>query len=129
MKKILSLLLFILLCTVKIQSQTVYITNTGEKYHVQTCRYLKKSCIAVDLSSAVNDGYTPCSVCKPPATTQSGSSSNSGSKPNSHTENKNSGSSSSKSASSQCTATTKKGTRCSRMTTSTNGKCWQHGGG
>lgn len=28
----------------------------------------------------------------------------------------------------QCSATTKKGTRCSRMTLSPNGLCWQHGG-
>lgn len=26
----------------------------------------------------------------------------------------------------QCSATTKKGTQCSRMTTSLSGKCWQH---
>ncbi len=28
----------------------------------------------------------------------------------------------------RCSATTKKGTQCSRMTYSSNGKCWQHGG-
>jgi hypothetical protein len=28
----------------------------------------------------------------------------------------------------QCSAITKKGTRCTRMTKSPNGKCWQHGG-
>ncbi|MEI6174200.1 MAG: DNA/RNA non-specific endonuclease [Bacteroidota bacterium] len=28
----------------------------------------------------------------------------------------------------QCSATTKKGKQCSRMTYSPNGKCWQHGG-
>ena len=28
----------------------------------------------------------------------------------------------------RCSATTKKGTQCSRMTFSANGKCWQHGG-
>ncbi|MEI8048747.1 MAG: DNA/RNA non-specific endonuclease [Bacteroidota bacterium] len=28
----------------------------------------------------------------------------------------------------QCTAVTQKGTRCKRLTTSPNGKCWQHGG-
>lgn len=28
----------------------------------------------------------------------------------------------------QCSAITKKGTRCKRMTSSPNGKCWQHGG-
>jgi len=28
----------------------------------------------------------------------------------------------------ECSATTKKGKQCSRMTYSPNGKCWQHGG-
>lgn len=37
-------------------------------------------------------------------------------------------SSSKRSVSVRCSATTKKGTRCSRMTYSPNGKCWQHGG-
>ena len=44
---------------------TVYITKTGEKYHRDGCRYLKKSKIAIDKSSAINQGYTPCSVCHP----------------------------------------------------------------
>jgi len=41
----------------------VYITKTGEKYHVAGCRYLKKSCIEITLSNAKNQGYTACSVC------------------------------------------------------------------
>ena len=43
--------------------KVVYITKTGEKYHVYGCRYLKKSCIEISLSSAKNQGYTACSVC------------------------------------------------------------------
>lgn len=42
--------------------QTVYITKTGEKYHRDGCRYLK-SCIAIELSDAQEQGYTPCSWC------------------------------------------------------------------
>ena len=45
---------------------TVYITNTGEKYHRSGCRYLSKSKISISLSKAKAEGYTPCSVCKPP---------------------------------------------------------------
>jgi len=37
-------------------------------------------------------------------------------------------SSSRRSYSVQCSATTKRGSRCSRMTLSSNGRCWQHGG-
>ncbi|MGB5105567.1 MAG: thermonuclease family protein [Candidatus Zixiibacteriota bacterium] len=44
---------------------TVYITNSGSKYHSLGCRYLSKSCIACDLSSALARGLTPCSVCGP----------------------------------------------------------------
>lgn len=45
------------------QSRTVYITNTGSKYHKSGCRYLKKSKIAISLSEAKSRGYTACSVC------------------------------------------------------------------
>lgn len=46
-------------------SYTVYITNSGEKYHRDGCRYLKNSKIAIDKSSAISQGYTACSVCNP----------------------------------------------------------------
>lgn len=48
------------------QSVTVYITNTGKKYHRDGCRYLSKSKIAISLKDAEARGYTPCSVCDPP---------------------------------------------------------------
>lgn len=44
---------------------TVYVTDTGSKYHSYGCRYLKDSCFPVSLSDAKASGYTPCSVCKP----------------------------------------------------------------
>lgn len=44
---------------------TVYITKTGTKYHLATCRYLSKSKIAIDKSEAIKRGYTACKVCKP----------------------------------------------------------------
>ncbi|MBU3188747.1 hypothetical protein K9O30_06180 [Clostridium bowmanii] len=47
------------------KSYTVYITNTGGKYHKKGCRYLKKSSIAIKKSSAVSQGYTACKICKP----------------------------------------------------------------
>ncbi len=46
-------------------SQVVYITNTGEKYHRDGCRYLK-SRIETTLGAAVAQGYEPCKVCNPP---------------------------------------------------------------
>lgn len=47
------------------QSITVYVTNTGKKYHRDGCRYLRKSQIAISLSDARSQGYEPCSVCNP----------------------------------------------------------------
>ena len=43
----------------------VYVTNTGEKYHRISCRYLNKSCIPTNLDDA-KELYSACSVCKPP---------------------------------------------------------------
>lgn len=43
----------------------VYITKSGSKYHLDGCRYLSQSKIAIDLEAA-KQKYGPCSVCKPP---------------------------------------------------------------
>lgn len=48
------------------KSVTVYITNSGKKYHVAGCRYLSKSQISISLDDAKAGGYGPCSVCHPP---------------------------------------------------------------
>ena len=44
---------------------TVYITNTGGKYHRAGCRFLKQSQIEKHLSE-VKGIYGPCGVCNPP---------------------------------------------------------------
>ena len=43
--------------------ETVYITDTGSKYHHLGCQYLRKSQHAISLSDAQARGYTPCSRC------------------------------------------------------------------
>lgn len=48
------------------QNLTVYITNTGSKYHRAECRYLKGSKIPVLLSELDTDKYSPCKICNPP---------------------------------------------------------------
>lgn len=45
---------------------TVYITDTGNRYHRWGCQYLRLSYTATKLSTAKERGYTPCSVCNPP---------------------------------------------------------------
>ena len=47
------------------QEITVYITNTGSKYHRDSCRTLKNSKIPISLSEAVRN-YEPCGICNPP---------------------------------------------------------------
>ena len=47
------------------QEITVYITNTGSKYHRDSCRTLKNSKIPISLSEAVRS-YEPCGICNPP---------------------------------------------------------------
>ncbi len=48
------------------QDVIVYITRSGKKYHRDGCRFLSKSRIPIWLQEAKRQGYTPCSVCKPP---------------------------------------------------------------
>jgi len=106
-------LLFLLLCLSDIISaQTVYITKTGKKYHADDCRYLSRSKIETTLSQAMAGGYTACSVCDPPTTVT--------------TPRQSETPSIRRTESTQCTASTKAGNRCKRMTTNANGRCFQH---
>lgn len=49
-----------------LSAQTVYITETGRRYHLAGCRYLSETARAVELAGAVALGYEPCGVCGPP---------------------------------------------------------------
>lgn len=44
---------------------TVYLTDTGDKYHRSGCQHLRQSKHATKLSSARRAGKTACSVCDP----------------------------------------------------------------
>jgi endonuclease YncB( thermonuclease family) len=67
MKKVLALIVACFLVgAVGAQDIEVYITATGTKYHLSTCRTLKDSRIAIPLSEAVKN-YDACGICKPPA--------------------------------------------------------------
>lgn len=43
----------------------VYITDSGTKYHRQSCQYLAHSAYCVAISYAQDHGYEPCSRCNP----------------------------------------------------------------
>jgi len=47
------------------QTQTVYVTRTGKKYHRDGCRYLASSKIPINFKEAKAKGYTVCEVCHP----------------------------------------------------------------
>ena len=53
MKKL--VLLFIVLFALAniLPAQAVYVTNTGKKYHVASCKYLSSSKITIDLNTAI----------------------------------------------------------------------------
>jgi len=46
-------------------TDTVYITDTGKKYHRKGCKYLWGSGTPISRKQAEERGYTPCSECKP----------------------------------------------------------------
>ena len=47
-------------------STTVYITNTGTKYHTSDCNHLYRSRSAITLVDAIGEGYKGCKNCDPP---------------------------------------------------------------
>jgi len=48
------------------ESETVYITRAGRKYHRGGCRSLSRSQIPITLNEAKQQGYGPCAICRPP---------------------------------------------------------------
>lgn len=126
MKYLKSLLIIILVSfAFSLSAQTVYITKTGKKYHKENCRYLHSSKIPISLSDAKTKGYLPCKVCKPNVNETKINSTNhnvvnlQGASNKSNTQTK-------AIKKVQCSAITKSGTRCKRMTTDPSGRCWQH---
>lgn len=97
--------------------QKVHITKTGAKYHLSSCRYAKTGW-SVPISEAKNRNLTACLVCKP---------SSSGAVENNNFSKTETSKPSTSTSSSQCHATTKAGSRCSRKAAAGNKFCWQHG--
>ncbi len=93
--------------------EQVYVTRTGTKYHRASCSHLTASAMPMSLREAAGR-YGPCAACAPPVPGNAGGGArgllNSSSAPRS----------------TQCAATTKKGTRCSRMASAGSAYCWQH---
>lgn len=104
------------------QKKNIYITDTGKKYHLESCRYLRFSKKIIELDSAVSLGYEACKVCKPgksKVSLESSQKNENQSEPETEPELRSA-------TSVRCSATTQRGTRCKRMTKNSSGKCWQH---
>ena len=91
-----------------VKQETVYITQTGKRYHRAECRYLHSK-IKTNTKKALKAGYTPCKVCKPGGKSR----------------DINATGSTGKVSNRRCIAKTKKGTQCKRSASS-NSYCWQH---
>lgn len=127
-KGLVFLLFFLISCTSAYSQETkVYVTDTGEKYHLKSCRYLKYSSNETTLKDAQDKGYEACKVCKPAGSNSTHSHSNADTQstvtPKANTQQK---TNIQYVTSRQCSATTQAGSRCKRMTKSSTGKCWQH---
>jgi micrococcal nuclease len=46
---------------------SVYVTNSGSKYHLDGCPALSRSKTGLTLSDALRSGYGACGICKPPS--------------------------------------------------------------
>ena len=90
-------------------SETVYITETGARYHKENCHYLKYSKIETTKKKAEESHYTPCKVCFRTTATSTGQPTKGYPATNS-----------------RCQATTQKGTQCKRTASSGSKYCWQH---
>jgi hypothetical protein len=102
------------------QSETVYVTKTGAKYHRAGCSSLRSSSIPMPLTQAAIR-YGACKNCKPPIPATSAAvalAPAKGSTKAAPTERA--------AASGRCQATTKRGAQCSRNAKAGTNYCWQH---
>ena len=51
--------------TTRADSELVYVTEHGTKYHRRHCQFVKGGATSLSLKEAKAKGYTPCSRCKP----------------------------------------------------------------
>lgn len=48
----------------KLSAQTVYVTESGKKYHAKNCELAKTGKKGMPLAEAKKAGYEPCKNCK-----------------------------------------------------------------
>lgn len=57
-------IIFLFLSITKIKAQTVYVTESGIKYHAKNCNIVKTGKKGMELSAAKKAGYEACKSCK-----------------------------------------------------------------
>ncbi len=123
MKALKSVLFAIILAfTFQMNAQSVCITKTGDKYHTNSCSYLKYSKKQIALKDAIALGYKSCKVCKPNHSTTNSK----GSSLQNNTVSKSTAAPAKKTTATQCAGKTKAGARCKRRTKNASGRCYQH---
>lgn len=105
-------LLCILFFAINVQSQNVYKTPSGLKYHLASCRMVTNVSQATTITDALEIGLSPCKICKPPLSVNTKLGMKKSTKGITNTV--------------QCKGTTKSGTRCKHKTSIGNGYCFQH---
>jgi|SRR5690554_6509208 hypothetical protein len=105
---------------VLLSAQTVYKTPSGSRYHTANCSVVKNVSQKISKADAKKQGLSACKICRPETAISPGTTGNKGSGIGS------SETSGSLNKSVQCSAYTKKGNRCKRMTKNINGYCFQH---
>ena len=105
--------LFLFVFSVSLSAQTVYKTPSGTKYHLPECRMVKNVSSSSTVDKALQNGLTPCKICRPPFHETVGIVSKPKKTPGENSLNR-------------CFATTKAGTRCRRNTKIGNNFCFQH---
>ncbi len=63
-KKVSIALILMLFFVVNANSQTVYITETGKKYHAKNCSLVTSGKKGISLEEAKKKGLNPCKICK-----------------------------------------------------------------
>jgi hypothetical protein len=106
------------------QSETVYVTKTGAKYHRAGCPSLRSSSIPMTLVKAAAL-YGPCKNCRPPVL---GTAATPAPAVPATTASPRAAPAERAVASGRCQAITKKGTQCLRKAKAGSSYCWQHGG-
>lgn len=51
--------------TIPQTDDTVFVTKSGSKYHLEDCSYLSDSSIPISREQAIAEGKEPCSKCLP----------------------------------------------------------------